>query len=93
MIGLCTVPGLFVNTDHPYGFGTLYGSDFNAETKSRERFVIAETRDLLPDAIYRLDASRRAFWNSSRNFETTARRKAANSSSLRNIRNMLQILQ
>jgi hypothetical protein len=30
----------------PYGFGTLYGSDFNPETKRRERFVIAETVDL-----------------------------------------------
>jgi hypothetical protein len=32
--------------DHPYGFGTLYGSEFNPETRCRERFVIAETMDL-----------------------------------------------
>jgi hypothetical protein len=32
--------------DHPYGFGTLYGSEFNPETKIRESFVIAETVDL-----------------------------------------------
>ncbi|HWS97575.1 MAG TPA: helicase-related protein, partial [Candidatus Methylomirabilis sp.] len=32
--------------DHPYGFGTLYGSEFNPETNSRESFVIAETVDL-----------------------------------------------
>jgi len=32
--------------DHPYGFGTLYGSEFNPETKCRESFVIAETVDL-----------------------------------------------
>jgi len=38
--------------DHPYGFGTLYGSEFNPETKSRERFVIAETVDLDKNAIY-----------------------------------------
>ena len=25
--------------DHPYGFGTLYGSEFNPETKCRERFA------------------------------------------------------
>jgi superfamily II DNA or RNA helicase len=38
--------------DHPYGFGTLYGSEFNPETKCRERFVIAETVDLDKNAIY-----------------------------------------
>lgn len=32
--------------DHPYGFGTLYGSEFDPETKCRESFVIAETLDL-----------------------------------------------
>jgi len=32
--------------DHPYDFGTLYGSEFNPETRCRERFVIAETVDL-----------------------------------------------
>ena len=38
--------------DHPYGFGTLYGSEFNPETKCRERFVIAETVDLDKDQMY-----------------------------------------
>ena len=38
--------------DHPYGFGTLYGSEFNPETKSRESFVIAETVDLDPHLSY-----------------------------------------
>ena len=32
--------------DHPYGFGTLYGSEFDPETKCRVSFVIAETVDL-----------------------------------------------
>jgi superfamily II DNA or RNA helicase len=38
--------------DHPYGFGTLYGSEFNPETRCRERFVIAETVDLERSEIY-----------------------------------------
>ena len=38
--------------DHPYGFGTLYGSEFNPETKCREKFVIAETVDLDCDETY-----------------------------------------
>lgn len=38
--------------DHPYGFGTLYGSEFNPETKGRESFVIAETVDLDRDQMY-----------------------------------------
>ena len=38
--------------DHPYGFGTLYGSEFNPETKCRERFVIAETVDLNVGQMY-----------------------------------------
>src|SRR3974377_575486 len=38
--------------DHPYGSGTWYGSEFNAETKSRESFVIAETVDLDPNQSY-----------------------------------------
>jgi hypothetical protein len=38
--------------DHPYGFGTLYGSEFDAETKRRESFVIAETVDLDRHEIY-----------------------------------------
>src|SRR5581483_103819 len=38
--------------DHPYGFGTLYGTEFNPETKCRERFIIAETVDLDKDQMY-----------------------------------------
>ena len=38
--------------DHPYGFGTLFGSEFNPETKCREKFVIADTVDLDWNATY-----------------------------------------
>jgi hypothetical protein len=38
--------------DHPYGFGTLYGSEFDPETKCRETFVIAETVDLDTNETY-----------------------------------------
>jgi superfamily II DNA or RNA helicase len=38
--------------DHPYGFGTLYGSEFDPELKCRERFVIAETADLDQSQAY-----------------------------------------
>jgi integrase-like protein len=38
--------------DHPYGFGTLYDSEFNLETRCRERIVIAETADLDKDQLY-----------------------------------------
>ena len=38
--------------DHPYGFGTLYGSEFDPETKCRESFVIAETVDLDKSETY-----------------------------------------
>ena len=38
--------------DHPYDFGTLYGSEFDPETKCRESFVIAETVDLDKNETY-----------------------------------------
>src|SRR3974377_92618 len=38
--------------DHPYGFGTLCGSEFNPATKSRESLVIAETVALDPHRSY-----------------------------------------
>jgi superfamily II DNA or RNA helicase len=38
--------------DHPYGFSTLYGSEFNPETRCREPFVIADTVDLDRSEIY-----------------------------------------
>ena len=37
---------LLLYPDHPYGFGTLYGTEFDAELKRRVRFVIAQPRDL-----------------------------------------------
>jgi len=43
---------LLVYPDHPYGLGTLYGSEFDSELKRKVRFVIAETRDLPPDRLY-----------------------------------------
>jgi hypothetical protein len=49
--GNSSVASTMLNTllawlDHPYGFGTLYGSEFDPETKCRESFVITETVDL-----------------------------------------------
>jgi superfamily II DNA or RNA helicase len=38
--------------DHPYGFGTLQGSEFDPESKRREKFVIAETVDLDSNDTY-----------------------------------------
>jgi hypothetical protein len=43
---------LLLYPDHPYGIGTLYGSEFDPELKRRIRFVIAEPRDLPEDRIY-----------------------------------------
>jgi superfamily II DNA or RNA helicase len=43
---------LLLYPDHPYGLGTLYGSDFDPELGRRIRFVIAETRDLAADQLY-----------------------------------------
>lgn len=43
---------LLVYPDHPYGLGTLYGSEFDGEEKRKVRFVIAETRDLPQDRLY-----------------------------------------
>jgi hypothetical protein len=55
--GNASVLGTMLNAllawpDHPYGFGTLVGSEFNPETRSRESFVIAETTDLDRDQAY-----------------------------------------
>ena len=38
--------------DHPHGFGTLHGSEFDPETHCRERFIIAETVDLDKNEVY-----------------------------------------
>ena len=43
---------LLLYPDHPYGIGTLYGTEFDPELKRRVRFVIAEPRDLSEDRIY-----------------------------------------
>src|SRR4030081_1842371 len=43
---------LLLYPDHPYGIGTLYGTEFDSELKRRVRFVIAEPRDLPEDRIY-----------------------------------------
>jgi len=43
---------LLLYPDHPYGIGTLYGTEFDPELKHKVRFVIAEPRDLPEDRIY-----------------------------------------
>jgi len=43
---------LLLYPDHPYGIGTLYGTEFDPELKCRVRFVIADPRDLPEDHIY-----------------------------------------
>jgi superfamily II DNA or RNA helicase len=43
---------LLLYPDHPYGLGTLYGSEFDSELKRKVPFVIAETRDLPEDGLY-----------------------------------------
>src|SRR6266478_1836634 len=43
---------LLLYPDHPYGLGTLYGSEFDPELKRNVRFIIAETRDLPAEQLY-----------------------------------------
>jgi hypothetical protein len=43
---------LLLYPDHPYGLGTLYGTEFDPERKRNARFVIAETRDLPKEQLY-----------------------------------------
>src|ERR1700746_579880 len=43
---------LLLYPDHPYGLGTLYGSEFDAELRRTLPFVIAETRDLPEASLY-----------------------------------------
>ncbi len=43
---------LLLYPDHPYGLGTLYGTEFDPEFKRNVRFVIAETRDLSENQLY-----------------------------------------
>ena len=43
---------LLVYPDHPYGLGTLYGTEFDPDLNRKISFVIAEPRDLPDDRIY-----------------------------------------
>jgi len=43
---------LLLYPDHPFGLGTLYGSEFDPELGRSVRFVIAETKDLPEDSLY-----------------------------------------
>lgn len=43
---------LLVYPDHPFGLGTLYGTEFDPEMGCKVRFVIAETKDLPEDFVY-----------------------------------------
>jgi hypothetical protein len=43
---------LLLYPDHPYGLGTLYGSEYDPELGRNVKFVIAETTDLPEDDIY-----------------------------------------
>lgn len=43
---------LLLYPDHPYGLGTLHGTEFDPELKRNVRFVIAETRDLPEEQLY-----------------------------------------
>lgn len=43
---------LLLYPDHPYGLGTLYGSEFDPELRRKLRFVIAETQDLPEEQLY-----------------------------------------
>jgi superfamily II DNA or RNA helicase len=43
---------LLLFPDHPYGLGTLYGTEFDFEVKRNIRFVIAETQDLPEEQLY-----------------------------------------
>jgi hypothetical protein len=43
---------LLLYPDHPYGLGTLYGTEFDPELKRNVRFVIAETCDLPDEQLH-----------------------------------------
>jgi hypothetical protein len=42
---------LLLYPDHPYGLGTIYGTEFDPELGRKVKFVIAKTRDLSQDAL------------------------------------------
>ncbi len=43
---------LLLYPDRPFGLGDLYGYEYDPETQKRERFLIAETRDLDESYVY-----------------------------------------
>lgn len=43
---------LLLYPDRPFGLGSLYGYEYDPETKRRERFLIAETSDLNQEYVY-----------------------------------------
>lgn len=43
---------LLLYPDHPYGLGTLYGTEFDPELGRKVKFLIAHTRDLPQDRLY-----------------------------------------
>jgi superfamily II DNA or RNA helicase len=43
---------LLLYPDHPYGLGTIYGTEFDPELGRKVKFVIAETEDLPQDKPY-----------------------------------------
>jgi superfamily II DNA or RNA helicase len=43
---------LLLYPDHPYGLGTLYGTEFDPELGLKVRFIIAETRDLPEERLH-----------------------------------------
>ena len=42
---------LLLYPDHPYGLGSLYGTEFDPQVQRRVRFLIAHTRDLPQDRL------------------------------------------
>jgi hypothetical protein len=43
---------LLLYPDHPYGLGSLYGTEFDPELQRKIKFLIAHTRDLPQDQLY-----------------------------------------
>jgi superfamily II DNA or RNA helicase len=43
---------LLLYPDHPYGLGTLYGTEFDPELGRKVKFVIAQPQDLPEDTVY-----------------------------------------
>jgi hypothetical protein len=43
---------LLLYPDHPFGLGSLYGTEFDPELQRKVKFLIAHTRDLPQDRIY-----------------------------------------